>query len=65
MKKWTNMRDIYNKTKNKKLGSGSAANSRTSSRDEAMAFLGELVITNTRFAFITTEQIYSTISNID
>lgn len=48
-RKWVNMRDAYNKGKVKKLGSGSAANTRKTLRDESMSFLEETKITNTRF----------------
>lgn len=44
-KKWINIRDQYNKNKNKKLGTGSAAESKTR-RNELMAFLNEIVTVN-------------------
>lgn len=47
-KKWINIRDQYNKTKNKKLGTGSSAEMKKR-RNEIMAFLDEIVVTNKRF----------------
>lgn len=44
-KKWINIRDIYNKNKGKKLGTGSAAHSKKR-RNELMAFLDEIVVVN-------------------
>lgn len=49
-KKWTNMRDAYMRSKNKKLGSGSAAHNIP--RDESMSFLSEIKTTNTRFVSV-------------
>lgn len=44
-KKWVNIRDIYNRNKGKKLGTGSAAASKTR-RNEVMSFLDEVVAVN-------------------
>lgn len=44
------MRDYYSKSKNKKLGSGSAANARNNLRDESMVFLDDVKTSNTRSA---------------
>lgn len=44
-KKWINIRDAYNKLKGKKLGTGSAAESKIR-RNERMAFLDEVVTVN-------------------
>lgn len=52
------MRDTYNKGKSKKLGSGSAANTRKNPRDESMAFLDEIKTLNTRFALIDTIEMF-------
>lgn len=49
MKKWTNIRDGYNRAKMKKPGTGSASSSK-SGRNENMAFLEEIITTNTRYA---------------
>lgn len=46
-KKWVNIRDMYNKNKGKKLGTGSAAQSKVR-RNELMAFLDETVTVNQR-----------------
>lgn len=46
-KKWINMRDIYNKSKGKKLGTGSAAELKKR-RNELMVFLDETVVVNQR-----------------
>lgn len=48
-KKWSNIRDAYNRNKGKRLGTGSAASAKIQ-RNEAMSFLDEIVITNTRSA---------------
>lgn len=71
------MRDIYNKGKNKKLGSGSEADSRKLPRDNSMSFLDEVKTSNNRLALIGIVEIivsstqlfsfydYSTTTNIN
>lgn len=44
-KKWINIRDHYNKNKNEKLGTGSAAESKKR-RNELLSFLDEIVTVN-------------------
>lgn len=46
-RKWVNMRDIYNRSKGKKLGTGSAAELKKR-RNELMVFLDETVVVNHR-----------------
>lgn len=45
IKKWTHIRDAYNRSKGKKLGTGSSA-AQKNLRNEAMAFLDEVVTVN-------------------
>lgn len=47
-KKWINIRDTFNKNKGKRLGTGSAAQSKIQ-RNELMSFLNETVTVNKRF----------------
>lgn len=46
-KKWVNIRDNHNKSKGKKLGTGSAAEFKKR-RNELMSFLDETVVVNKR-----------------
>lgn len=47
-KKWSNIRDMYNRNKGKKLGSGSSAESKRK-RNEQLSFLEEICTVNRRF----------------
>lgn len=47
-KKWINIRDQYNKSKGKKLGTGSAAELKKR-RNDLMVFLDEVVVTNKKY----------------
>lgn len=51
-KKWTNIRDTYNKNKGKKLGTGSSAQQKVK-RNEMMSFLDRTITSNKKYILLS------------